>query len=101
MKPYGRAERLGSLIQEIVAEILEFEVKDRRLRRVSIVRVEVAQDLSKAKVFFDAGEDFHEAEEAFEKARGFIRSRLAKQLEIRYVPELFFYPVELWKDFTI
>lgn len=101
MKPYTRSERLGSLIQEIVAEILEFEIKDRRLRRVSIVRVEVAQDLSRAKIFFDAGENFEEAAKAFGKARGFIRTRLAKQLEIRYVPELFFYPVETWKDFTI
>ncbi len=101
MKPYARSARLGSLIQEIVSEILEFEIKDRRLRRVSIVRVEVADDLSKAKVFYDTGQDVVEAEEAFKKARGFIRKRLAKQLEIRYVPELFFYPVQLWKDFTI
>ncbi len=101
MKPYARAERLGSLIQEIVSEILEFEVKDKRLKRVSIVRVEVAQDLSRAKVFFDAGKDHEEAEEAFAKAKGFIRTRLAKQLEIRYVPELSFHPVEIWKDFTI
>ncbi len=101
MKPYARSERLGSLIQEIVAEILEFEIKDKRLRRVSIVRVEVAEDLSRAKIFFDAGENYEEAVKAFGKARGFIRTRLAKQLEIRYVPELFFYPAEIWKDFTI
>lgn len=101
MKPYGRSERLGSLIHEIISEILEFEVKDRRLKRVSIVRVELSRDLSKAKVFFDAGEFFQEAEEAFKGAKGFIRSRLAKQLQVRYVPELFFYPIVLWKDSII
>lgn len=101
MRPYTRNIRLANLIQEIVSEILEFEIKDERLRRVNIVRVDLSQDLKKAEIFFDAGPRIGEAEEAFKKAKGFIRRRLAKELETRLVPELSFHPVELWKDFTI
>ena len=53
----------------------------------------VTKDLSLAKVFYallDKDVSVEEVEKAFLKASGFLRSRLAKELSVRRVPELRF-----------
>lgn len=71
------------------------EVKDPRVRGafVSIIRVEVTNDLSYCTVYISAIEGMERANEAvkgLKSAQGFIRSELAHRLTIRHVPQLIF-----------
>ncbi len=95
---FSRTERVASEIQRILATLLQREVKDPRLQGVTITECRVSKDLSVCKVYFNklgATKDSPAVEEAlkgFDKAKGFLRSALGRQLRLRLTPELrFFY----------
>ena len=96
-RDYSRTDRVKSEIQRILATLLQREVKDPRLQGVTITECNVSKDLSVCKVYFDVlGADredprVQEALAGFEKAKGFLRSSLGKQLRLRITPELRFY----------
>lgn len=89
-------ERLGRLAQEIkreVSSILATEVKDPRLGMISITDVEVSRDLAVAKIYFSqlgGEEERARTLDGLERAKGFIRSELAKRLRVRHTPEIVF-----------
>lgn len=89
-----RVYRAAELIQKILAQLLQKEVSDPRLKSVSITSVDLSPDFRHATVFFTLFETdlelIKDAEKAFEKAAGFFRSNLSKQTELRYTPELKF-----------
>jgi len=96
---YSRTRRIGEMIQREIAVLLQREIKDPRLQKVSITAVEVSKDLSVAKVFFTVigaakGEELQQAinevQAGLEKASSFIRYQLGKQIIIRSVPRLIF-----------
>ena len=71
------------------------DVKDPRVSGafVSIIRVEVTNDLSYCTVYISALEGMAEAQEAvkgLKSAAGFIRRELGLRLSIRHVPTLIF-----------
>jgi ribosome-binding factor A len=72
--------------------LLRATIKDGRLARVSITKVELSPDYGYATVSWDTF-DAHtrgDAKAAIEAAAGKIRSELAKTLEVRHVPSLTF-----------
>ena len=74
-------------------ELLRFETKDPRLKLVSLTSVELARDLSVARVYFsllDPNGDPAPVREGLERASGFLRGRLGREIKIRHVPELRF-----------
>ena len=80
-------------IRNELATLLLSKVRDPRLLGVSISRVEVPDDLSLARVFFTVfGEkkEIREAKIGLEKAKGFMRSHIAKTLNLRFTPALVF-----------
>jgi len=80
-------------MQRILNELLQFEVKDPRLAHVTVSEVDLSGDLGVAKVYFsllDPEQDSAPVEDAFESARGFLRSRIGGALQLRRVPELRF-----------
>lgn len=93
-----RTHRLGDLLQREIARILLEEVQDPRLDLVSISGVRLNRDVSVAEILYTHGEgEIRRAEvhDALEKAKGFIRLRLGKELNMRRTPELRF----IWDDF--
>jgi ribosome-binding factor A len=91
---HDRVGRLSDLIKREVSEILIRDVKDPRLRLVTITHAEVAKDMRKAKIFFSTlrkGKDLTDTLQSFEKAKGFIQKKLAERLHIRYIPHLMFF----------
>jgi len=77
----------------LLSELLQNEVKDPRLLDVRINEVDLSGDLGVARVYFSALQpdaDMRPALEAFERAGGFLRSRLGQALQLRRVPELRF-----------
>ncbi len=60
----------------------------------SISRIDVTDDLSLAKIYFTVFGDKkekREAEKGFERASGFMRSHIAKTLNLRFTPALQFH----------
>lgn len=97
MKPYTRAERLSSLMRETLSDILLKSIKDPRLASVSITKIRMTADLKLAKVYYvttgedaDRVTDIDATSEGFKKASGFIRRALARELDLRYIPNLRF-----------
>ncbi|OGT64637.1 MAG: ribosome-binding factor A [Gammaproteobacteria bacterium RIFCSPHIGHO2_12_FULL_45_9] len=75
-----------------VAQLLKRDVRDPRLAQVVITRVDMSPDLKQAKIFFTqlTTETLPETEKAFDKASGFLRTRLAECITQRHVPKLVF-----------
>ena len=89
-----RIERTTEDIKRELTAIFR-ELKDPRVQNVflSIVRVEVTNDLSYCTVQVSAIEGLDKAKEAvkgLKSAAGFIRRELGHRLNLRHVPELLF-----------
>ena len=83
------------MIQEEISRILLRDVKDPRLRSVTITAVRVSDDLQHAKVYFvtaASGSSPAEALEGLKSAAGFVRGELSRRLRLRYTPALLFIP---------
>ena len=94
-REFKRTDRLAGEIQRILAHLLQFEVRDPRIGMVNINAVEVSRDLSFARVFVtfldrSSEEDCEAGVDALNNAAGFLRSMLAKELDIRTTPRLDF-----------
>jgi ribosome-binding factor A len=90
-----RQERMAVEIKRILSTIIQEDIKDPRIdfSSVSVTRVDVAQDISHARVYISIlGSDEKQIEtmQALQKARGFIRSGLAQGIQIRHAPDLEF-----------
>jgi ribosome-binding factor A len=87
-----RTEQLGHEIQRILGEILQYELKDPRVGFATVVGVEVTADLQIARVrisVMGTPEERRETMAALERAKGFLRRRLAEELNyLRFIPEL-------------
>jgi ribosome-binding factor A len=93
-----RVYQVGERIKELVAQHL-VHTADPRFNLVTITSVMVSPDLRIAKVYWvvstlsgvDREERISEVAEAFQSAEGLFRRLLAKQLGVRFVPQLRFY----------
>ena len=86
-----RSERYAGEIRREIGEIITEEVKDPRMKLVSVLEVVPAADLSSARVYLTTINDNKEEVIAvLNKAKGFIRRELAKRLKARQIPELIF-----------
>jgi ribosome-binding factor A len=94
-RSFNRAERVGGQVQKVLAGLIRKGINDPRLARVTISGVTLSRDLRIAKVYFSAHGGAHDEQDllaGFESARGFIKRELAKELGLRYMPDLkFFY----------
>ena len=90
---YQRSDRVGDLLLDVVAELLRREIHDPRLQWINLTGVRVSKDLRHAKVYFNllgAGSDKNEAAAGLKSAAGFIRSKVGKKLNLRFVPAIEF-----------
>ncbi len=100
MADAARARKIAERIKAIVAEQLEYRVKDERLGFVTVTDVRVTGDLQHATVFYTVfGTDDERAAtaKALESAKGKIRSSLG-QLGIRLTPSVDFVADALPED---
>ncbi len=92
-RQHPRIQRVRKLLKEEIARLIQREVKDVRVRDITVSDVKVSPDLKHATVYVQtlAGEEVaSDALEGLSSAAGFIRSRLGRELHIRRVPELRF-----------
>jgi ribosome-binding factor A len=90
-KDFQRAERIGDQVQRELAELLRLEVKDPRVKMVTITGVEVSRDYSHAKIFYTtlAGND-PQILRGLTSASAFLRRELGRRIMLRVTPELHF-----------
>ena len=88
--PYKRADRVGDLVRRELSRLLLREVKDPRVREVTVTAVEMSADLRHARVRFTAPAGSGAAEEGLRSAAGFLRGELGRALRLRYAPDLTF-----------
>lgn len=90
-----RIERLNSVIQLEISDLLREQINDPRLTTlISITKVETSPDLSHARVFVSTLGDKVNKEEilqGFTAATGFLRSHLANRIQLKHTPELSFH----------
>ncbi len=95
MISFSRADRVGGLIQEVLSDIIKKNVADPRLRMLTITSVKMSPDLKLARIYYmiSGGKNkINAASKAIQHAHGYIKKKLARQLDLRYMPELnFFY----------
>lgn len=95
MKSFPRSDRVGGLIKKNLSDLLQKKIKDPRLQMTTITNVKMSSDLRHARIYFikSGGEKSKvEAIEGFKNALGYVKRTLARQLGLRYMPELkFFY----------
>jgi ribosome-binding factor A len=91
-KNYTRKQRVSDVIQTALADILQKNAKDLRFGLITITSVDVARDLSIAKVFVSVLEESKSAEiiKALNNAAKYLRYELANAIELRVTPELRF-----------
>jgi ribosome-binding factor A len=90
-KGYVRTDRIAEQIQREVAQLLRLEVKDPRVRMITLTGVEVTKDYSHARVFYTAlGGESTTLQQGLEHASGYLRSQLAHSMKLRIMPQLHF-----------
>jgi ribosome-binding factor A len=94
-----RAQRVAEQVQRTLADLLRREVRDPRLKPVTITHVKMSPDLSHAWVHFELlTGDSHDPlqQEILDEAAGYLRGPLGRALRLRIAPHLHFQPdVEL------
>jgi len=88
-----RPQRVAEVIQNEISAFLLRKVNDPRVAGVTITEVLVTDDLRQARIYYTVlgGEGLMaEAAVGLASAKGFIRSRIAQVLDLRYAPELEF-----------
>jgi ribosome-binding factor A len=92
--PSRRTERIASLIRALIAEEIQHGLSDPRIPTItSITRVEVAPDLTVARVFVSVMSEESQRKlclSALESAAGHLRWLVGRELDLRRTPELSF-----------
>jgi len=92
-KDFSRTDRVADLIQRELSQIIQQEVRDPRLKQVTITAVRVASDLSFAKIYITQLDDQQPIEQTLKglnKLASFLRYHLAQVIELRIMPTLRF-----------
>jgi ribosome-binding factor A len=92
MKPH-RLARVAEVIREVASETILFELRDPRVKGVTVTRAEVSGDLQHAKVYVSVMGTPKEQElcmHGLRSAAGFLQSKLATRLQTRFTPVIQF-----------
>src|SRR5215204_5769799 len=88
-----RLARVSEVVRETAANAILFELKDPRVKGVTVTRAEVSGDLQHAKVFVSVMGTEKEQQltmHGLKSAAGYIQTKLADRLTSRYVPHVTF-----------
>lgn len=83
-------QKIQALIARNVKDIVSYEIKNENIGFMTITDVEVSSDHSYCKIFVSFLNNAKNSLETLNRAKGFVRSRLAKKVNIRRVPEISF-----------
>jgi ribosome-binding factor A len=88
-----RLARVAEAIREVASETILFELRDPRIKGVTVTRAEVSGDLQHAKVYVSVMGTPKEQDlcmHGLRRAAGYVQSKLAGRLETRFTPQIRF-----------
>jgi len=91
----ARTRRMSMRVREIVADVIERQVKDPRLGMVTVTDARMTPDLREATVFYTVWGDENvraDTAVALESAKGVIRSAVGRGTGLKHTPSLAFVP---------
>src|SRR5512141_1484130 len=89
-----RVQKVAEAIREVVSMAILAEIKDPRVRDVTVTYVEVSPDLRHAKIHVSVMGDETQQKltlAGLKSAAGFLQSKVAKRVDTRYTPRMDFY----------
>lgn len=87
----NRSERVAEEVKKVVSETLRSKVDDKDIGLVTVTDVELTTELENATIYYTSlNQDKEKVQNALEKAKGLVRSEVAKNIRLRKAPELFF-----------
>lgn len=94
-REFPRSDRVAQAVSRGLASLIQFEVKDDRVKRLSVVEVNVTRDLRHATIFMfgsqlETDEDVNISMRSLDKAKAFLKRRLAQTMDMRRCPDLHF-----------
>ena len=92
-KNSNKNKRINGEVMKVISEAIRYSKDPRISPMTSVMDVEVAPDLKTCKVWVTVmgdDEDRARTAEGLKSAAGYVRSTLAKQLNMRYTPEIRF-----------
>ncbi len=99
--PSRRIAKVNRAILEAISSAILFELRDPRVKNVTILNVETTDDLKASKVRVGVRGDAKVQSltlHGLESSRGFLQSKIAERLETRYTPILKFVLEPNWLD---
>jgi len=88
-----RRLRVQDQLREEISLIIQREIRDPGLGFITIIDVQMSEDLKIAKVYFSIygnDEEKKRTLEALKRSKGYIKFLLGKRVKLRYMPELYF-----------
>ena len=88
-----RTSRINETMKREIGNIVLMEIKDPRVKLVTITAVNVSKDLQHARVYFSVlgnSQQTSEAQAGLDSARGYIRKLIGARVRMRYTPEIEF-----------
>jgi ribosome-binding factor A len=88
-----RVARVAEAIREVASETILFEMKDPRIKDVTITRAEVSADLQHAKIYVSIMGSEKEQElclHGLRHASGFLQKKIGDRLQTRFTPSVRF-----------
>ena len=92
-KNEARLNRINEELRKELSSILAFELKNPNITgMLSVTKVKITPDFKYAKVYVSIlnSKDVNKTMEGLKESAGFIRSRIAKEINLRITPELVF-----------
>ena len=89
----ARLNRVNEEIKKKLSKIIDYELENKNITgMVTVTKVKVSPDLKYARVYVSIlnSKDVAKTLEGLKKSSGFMRSRLAKIINLRTTPELVF-----------
>lgn len=88
-----RLARVAEVVREVASETILFELRDPRVKNVTVTRAEISGDLQHAKVYVSIMGSEREQNlcmYGLNRAAGFIQSKLGERMKSRFIPILQF-----------
>ncbi|NLC87409.1 MAG: 30S ribosome-binding factor RbfA [Clostridiaceae bacterium] len=92
-KNENRLNRINEELRKEISQIISYELKNPEATGlISVTKVKITPDLKYAKVYISMINTKNDEKtlEAIKKSSGFIRSEIAKRINLRITPELVF-----------
>ncbi len=92
-KNENRLNRIDEELKKELSQIISYELKNPEATgMISVTKVKITPDLKYAKVYVSIlnSKNDEKTMEALKKSAGFIRSQIAKRVNLRITPELVF-----------